>query len=375
MPNFIIVMGGLTAVFSALCGAFQNDLKKVIAYSTCSQLGYMVVACGLGAYSVAFFHLYNHAFFKALLFLAAGSVIHAVGDEQDMRRMGGLLHYLPFTHLVFAVASLSLMGLPFLTGFYSKDLILELSFSSPTHIFVYTLLLFAAFCTAYYSARTMLLVFWGKPAGSLKVFAGAHEPGFAMTVPLVTLFLFTCFIGYFSKDLFVGLGSPFFQQTIYQSATNATLVREAEFLPTLIKQLPLVVTVLGCFVAYAVYNTKLKSNAIPFYVFFNRKWFFDSIYSAFIAYPFIKLAYESIFKAVDKGVLELVGPFGVSKVFESTSYSAKRLQTGFVYDYIAATFAAALLLLAFSLYYEVSTPIIFLFSTILVLVTLVKKSK
>jgi len=213
-PNvsFIItLLGGMTAFLAATTGLLQNDLKRVIAYSTCSQLGYMVFAAGLSSYSVSVFHLSNHAFFKALLFLGAGSVIHAMGDEQDMRKMGGLVKILPFTYSTMVIGSLALMGFPFLTGFYSKDLILELAYGSFTleGRFVHTLGTLAAFFTAYYSTRLISLTFLRNPNGNRYFYEHAHESPLPMTIPLFILSFGSIFIGYLSRDMFVGMGSDF----------------------------------------------------------------------------------------------------------------------------------------------------------------------
>jgi len=175
--NLVVVLGACTAFFAATTGLFQNDLKKVIAYSTCSQLGYMVFACGLSSYEVSMFHLSNHAFFKALLFLGAGAIIHALADEQDLRRMGGLKNLLPFSYAVTLVGSLALVGFPFLAGFYSKDVILELSVAkySITGHFSFILGTLAAFCTAFYSTRLLFLVFLANPNGNKSITLNAHE--------------------------------------------------------------------------------------------------------------------------------------------------------------------------------------------------------
>jgi NADH-ubiquinone oxidoreductase chain 5 len=213
-PNvsFIItILGGMTAFLAATTGLLQNDLKRVIAYSTCSQLGYMVFAAGLSSYSVSVFHLSNHAFFKALLFLGAGSVIHAMGDEQDMRKLGGLVKILPFTYAAMFIGSLALMGFPFLTGFYSKDLILEVSFGSflIEGRFVHTLGSLAAFFTAYYSIRLLCLTFLRPANGNKFFYEHAHEAPLAMGLPLFLLSFGSIFIGYLSRDMFVGMGSDF----------------------------------------------------------------------------------------------------------------------------------------------------------------------
>jgi NADH-ubiquinone oxidoreductase chain 5 len=209
--NIIILIGSSTAFFAATTGLFQNDMKKVIAYSTCSQLGYMIFACGLSSYEVGLFHLSNHAFFKALLFLGAGSVIHALSDEQDMRKMGGLRRILPFSYSIMLIGSFALMGFPFLAGFYSKDVILEVSYATFTVFghFSYILGTLAAFATAFYSIRVLYLVFLSEPNGNKNIIFNAHEGTARMTFPLFLLCLLSIFIGYLSKDLFIGFGTDF----------------------------------------------------------------------------------------------------------------------------------------------------------------------
>ena len=183
----VTLLGALTAFFAATTGVVQNDLKKVVAYSTCSQLGYMVMICGLSNYSTSLFHLMNHAFFKALLFLSAGSVIHAVSNEQDMRKMGGLIKTIPFTYTMILIGSLSLMGFPYLTGFYSKDLILELTYDKYYIAFAYWLGSFSALLTAFYSIRLIYLAFITNTNSKKEVFMGVHEPSLNITIPLVLL--------------------------------------------------------------------------------------------------------------------------------------------------------------------------------------------
>jgi NADH-ubiquinone oxidoreductase chain 5 len=213
-PNvsvIITILGGMTAFLAATTGLLQNDLKRVIAYSTCSQLGYMVFAAGLSSYTVSMFHLSNHAFFKALLFLGAGSVIHAMSDEQDMRKMGGLVKILPFTYAAMVIGSMALMGFPFLTGFYSKDVILEIAYGSFTieGRFVHTLGSMAAFFTAYYSTRLLAMTFLRAPNGSRVIYEHVHEAPFRMALPLFVLSFGSIFIGYLSRDMFIGMGSDF----------------------------------------------------------------------------------------------------------------------------------------------------------------------
>jgi NADH-ubiquinone oxidoreductase chain 5 len=213
-PNIlkvIVYVGACTAFFAASTGLFQNDMKKVIAYSTCSQLGYMIFACGLSTYDVAIFHLSNHAFFKALLFLGSGSIIHAVYNEQDMRKLGGLRTILPYSYSVILIGSLALIGFPFLAGFYSKDLILEAAFAKQTDyaLFSYILGSLSAFCTSFYSARLLFMVFLAEPNGNKAIILKAHESTLRMGFPLFILSILSITIGFLSKDLFVGLGTPF----------------------------------------------------------------------------------------------------------------------------------------------------------------------
>ena len=220
--QFITILGAATAFFASSVGLLQNDLKRVIAYSTCSQLGYMVFSCGLSDYSAGVFHLANHAFFKALLFLGAGAVIHAVNDEQDMRKMGGLKKLVPFTYSAMTIGSLALIGFPFLAGFYSKDLILELSYGKYTAFshFSYFLGTFGAFLTAFYSTRLVCLTFLVKPNGYRTVIGFAHETFSNIFIALCFLAVPSIFIGYLTKDMVVGVGSDFFSSAIFFNAGN-----------------------------------------------------------------------------------------------------------------------------------------------------------
>jgi len=209
--SFVTIIGASTAFMAATAGLVQNDLKKIIAYSTCSQLGYMTFISGLSGYATGFFHLTNHAFFKALLFLSAGAVIHALSNEQDLRRLGGLTRLLPFTYGMFLIGSLALMGFPFLTGFYSKDLILETTGATSTSpsVYAYTLGLLTALCTAFYSFRLLNLAFYSQPRSPRPYLRYAHELTPIMGSVLAVLSLGAIFFGHLGRDLFVGLGTPF----------------------------------------------------------------------------------------------------------------------------------------------------------------------
>ena len=279
----VTIIGALTAFFAATTGMLQNDLKKVIAYSTCSQLGYMVFACGLSSYDVSLFHLANHAFFKALLFLSAGSVIHALSNEQDMRRMGGLVNILPFTYVMILIGSLSLAGFPFLTGFYSKDIILEVAASSYTinGLFAYWLGLISAFFTAFYSFRLIFLTFYAKTNNYKKIISNAHDAPLNMAIPLVVLGFGSIFIGYILKDVFIGLGTDVFSNSIYINPYNINFI-ESEFLPFYIKLLPFIFSILGIFIALIGYSyfsrfffeKKIFNKFGRFFFFFLKKKYF-----------------------------------------------------------------------------------------------------
>ena len=209
--QFIAIIGAATAIMAATSGLLQNDLKKVIAYSTCSQLGFMVFACGVSQYSLGLFHLVNHAFFKALLFLGAGAVIHAVSNEQDTRKFGALNRLLPYTYVMFLIGSLALMGFPFLTGFYSKDVILEVTASGQTltSLYAYNLGAITAFFTSFYSLRLLKLTFYGASRSPRPYLLHTHELVEDMAYPLAILALGSLFFGYFARDLFIGFGGGY----------------------------------------------------------------------------------------------------------------------------------------------------------------------
>ena len=233
----ITLVGATTAFFAATCGLVQNDLKRIIAFSTISQLGYMVMAIGLSQHNVALMHTINHAFFKALLFLGAGAVIHSFSDQQDVRRMGGLIKFLPFIYSVMLVGTLSLLATPFLTGFYSKDLILELSYGQYSFSGTYAFILgtITAGITAFYSFRLISLVFLTVPNGPRTSYLSSHEANLLVIIPLFILSLFSILFGYIFSDLFLGVGSAFFGNSLFIHPNNISII-EAEFsLPLLIK--------------------------------------------------------------------------------------------------------------------------------------------
>ena len=341
--NIIILIGSATTFFASTTGLFQNDMKKVIAYSTCSQLGYMIFACGLSSYEVGLFHLSNHAFFKALLFLGAGSVIHALSDEQDMRKMGGVRRILPLSYSIMLIGSFALMGFPFLAGFFSKDVILEISYGTYTICgqFSYILGTLAAFATAFYSIRLLYLVFLASPNSNKNVIFNAHEGSIRMAFPLFILCILSIFVGYLTKDLFIGFGTDYWGPALFVSPYKYVL-SDIEFLDVRFKLLPLIVTLLGAsssFLLYkyglkSYYNLKQTSLFIFFYTFFNKKWYFDRIYNEFISQNALISSYNYFYKTIDRGLIEKVGPFGIVNAVKTTSTGIKKYQTGNIRNYL-----------------------------------------
>jgi NADH-ubiquinone oxidoreductase chain 5 len=338
----ITLVGSTTAFFAATCGLVQNDLKRIIAFSTISQLGYMVMAIGLSQYNVALMHTVNHAFFKALLFLGAGAVIHSFADQQDIRRMGGLIKFLPFTYSVILVGTLSLLATPFLTGFYSKDLILELAYGqySFSGTYAYILGTITAGLTAFYSFRLINLVFLTVPNGPKTSYLNSHEANIATIIPLFILSLFSIFFGYIFSDLFVGVGSDFFGNSLLIHPNKINII-EAEFsLPIIIKLLPAIISLLGALLAILLYHN--NSNIIinltdislgrKIYTFLNGKYLFDVIYNHYIISAGLKISYI-ISKFVDRGVIELLGPYGLSILLTKTGKNIANLDTGVITTY------------------------------------------
>ena len=381
--GYVSLLGALTAFSASTIGLVQNDLKRVIAYSTCSQLGYMVFACGLSNYSIGIFHLSNHAFFKALLFLSAGSIIHAVNDEQDMRKMGGLKTLLPFTYSMVVVGSLALIGFPFLTGFYSKDLILEISFSKFSYFgyFSYFLGTFGAFLTAFYSTRLLCLTFITQPSGNRSVISFTSEVPNAITIVLGILAIPSIFIGFYSKDLMAGLGTGSFGTSLYIPLKNINSF-DAEFIDLFYKLLPVNLSLLGVILSFVLYIfqykllflVKMSFLGRNFYNFFNRKWFFDKIYNELFGQFFFKFGYSVSYKFVDRGIFEFLGPTGLSFSITSIASEIYKKQTGYLYHYTYSILIGFTLLFFFKefsvfFYLLLDTRLFFLFFTAIIFIS------
>jgi len=343
--TIVSIVGATTAFFAASVGLFQNDLKRVIAYSTCSQLGYMVFIVGLSHYSVSLFHVANHAVFKALLFMSAGCVIHGMSDEQDLRKLGGIMYLFPVSYIMIFIGSAALIGTPFLTGFYSKDCILELAFAKYNFVgnYCYFLGCSAAFCTSFYSFRLLFLTFI-NPTNTFKTYIeGAHEADLKMIIPLIVLGLGAIFYGFLTRDLIIGLGSLFFNLT-YTNYYNFNMF-DSEFLPAVIKNVPLVFTILGATLSlllinccsvnkHYVFEQKMHPVSRFVYIFLNKKWHFDQIVNEIIAVKAMNFGYLSSFKTFDKGLIEQFGPSGLSALTFNFSFNTIAFQSGFVYHTI-----------------------------------------
>jgi proton-translocating NADH-quinone oxidoreductase chain L len=341
--NLIVLVGAATAFMAATSGLLQNDLKKVIAYSTCSQLGYMIFVCGLSSYTASLFHLSTHAFFKALLFLSAGAVIHAVAGEQDMRKFGGLARMLPYTYAAFFVGSIALMGVPFLSGFYSKDLILEIAGGSAliTPRFAYSLGLISAFFTSFYSFRLLYLAFYGESRTARVPLEHTHELTGRMATALLLLSFGSVFLGILGRDLFVGPGTDFWNGSVTVGATLSLNQFSGEFMSTTAKLVPLVSAVFATASVFYIYGTFALQHTLyggfakflaP-YRFLSYKWGFDTTYNQLVNRPLMEGSYNITFSLIDKGLLEVAGPTGLGRQTILFGRLLAAAQTGRVYDY------------------------------------------
>ena len=348
---FVTVIGGVTALFAATVAIAQNDIKKVIAYSTASQLGYMTFICGISSYNVSMFHLINHAFFKALLFLGAGSVIHAMSGEQDMRKYGSLINLVPYTYSMILIGFFALAGIPFLSAFYSKDIALEIAFSKYTvsGIFVYWLGTVSAGLTAFYSFRVLVVTFWSKSNSYKYYVQNVHELPIKMGVALCILSIGSIFSGYYLKDAFVGIGSIFWGNSIYIAGENS-IGLDMEYIPLAIKNIPIYYSFLGIFWAICsnwYWDVLVKWNLViikstnnvlynqkgVFYMwFFNKKWYFDYIYNYYLGYTLLKHSYVSFYKLIDKGFLEICGAQGISRGIYKLVILVSKNQSGYIYQ-------------------------------------------
>ncbi len=338
--SVVTIIGAMTAFFAATVALVQNDIKRVIAYSTCSQLGYMFVALGVGAYQVAIFHLLTHAFFKALLFLGAGSVIHAMQDEQDMRKMGGLCQLVPVTWFMMLIGTLALTGFPLTAGYFSKDAIIEAAYAAHAgpHMFGFVLLVMAAFCTSFYSWRLMFLTFHGLSRCSNETLSHAREGPSVMLVPLIILAVGALFAGLVFAGLFIGpYAATFWGGSIFTNPDNHIL-HDLHNVPVWVKFAPLVMLLSGFTLAWMMYirkpdwPAKIAEQHDLVYKLLLNKWYIDEIYDFLFARPVKRLA-RLLWKGGDGYIIDGFGPDGVAASVLHLTQRIVSLQTGYLYHY------------------------------------------
>jgi NADH-quinone oxidoreductase subunit L len=336
----VMFFGATTAFFAATVGLVQNDIKRIVAYSTCSQLGYMFVAMGAGAYSVGMYHLFTHAFFKALMFLGSGSVIYAMHHEQDIRNMGGLWRKIPFTFFVMCIGTMALTGVPFFAGYFSKDAIIESAYASqnPLAIYGYLATVVAAGLTAFYSWRLMFKTFFGEPHDEEHCEA-AHESPITMLIPIGVLAVGSIFAGFPFKELFVGNGvEEFFRDSLKM---HPHIIEDMEEIPHWVKLLPTAMMVIGTYLSYVFYirrpyiPVELARQHPMLYRFLLNKWYFDELYDLIFVGP-VKRIGRFLWKFGDGYIIDGFGPDGVSARVLDLTRRVVRLQTGYLYHYAFA---------------------------------------
>ena len=351
--DVITVVGALTAIFAATIGMTQFDIKRVIAYSTCSQLGYMFFAAGVSAYPAAMFHLTTHAFFKALLFLGAGSVIHALSDEQDLRNMGGIWRKIPITYSLMWIGSLALAGFPFFAGYYSKDMILEAAWASQsfTGQMAFWLGCAAALLTAFYSWRLLIMAFHGKPRCSAEVFEHVHESPPIMILPLIPLAFGAIFAGWFGYQSFVGYDMSYFWGDSLFILPEHHAMEEAHHVAEWVKRLPVILAASGvglAIIAYVIIPSlpaRVVSMARPMHTLFFNKWFFDELYDLLFVRASIRFG-TFLWVKGDKQTIDAFGPDGLSGLVLNGSNNLSKLQSGYVYHYAFAMMIGVVMLLS-----------------------------
>ncbi len=338
--SVVTIVGASTAIFAATVACTQNDIKRVIAYSTCSQLGYMFFACGVSAYSAGIFHLMTHAFFKALLFLGAGSVIHAMSDEQDMRKMGGIWKMIPVTYALMWIGNLALVGVWPFAGYYSKDIVLESAFAAETWMgsYAFWLGLLAAFLTSFYSWRLLFMTFHGPTRADEKTMAHVHESPMVMVLPLLVLSVGAVFAGMMMYSHFVGDDAVSFWGNAILVLDSHPALENAHNVSWLVKKSPLMVGAAGFVLAWIFYiknpdiPAKLAEKIRPIYLFSLNKWYFDELYDRVFVRPSFYIG-RQLWKVGDGMLIDGLGPDGVASAVRNLAKRASALQTGYVYHY------------------------------------------
>ncbi|MGK2872932.1 MAG: NADH-quinone oxidoreductase subunit L [Alphaproteobacteria bacterium] len=357
-PNalaFVTVIGATTAFFAATIGLVQNDIKRVIAYSTCSQLGYMFFAAGVSAYNVAIFHLFTHAFFKALLFLGAGSVIHSMSDEQDMRKMGGIYKLIPATWILMLIGTLALTGFPLTAGYFSKDAVIEAAYAAGTGVgqYGFAMGVVAALMTAFYSWRLIFMTFHGESRADAHVLSHVHESPPVMLVPLILLAGGALFAGMAFVGPFIGEHSGEFWGKALFVMPDKHILEAMHHVPTWVKWSPVVVGFAGLALAWYMYirnpeaPKRLAQTHYPLYQFLLNKWYFDELYDLIFVRP-AKAIGRFLWVRGDGGVIDRFGPDGIAASVQALTRRAAQLQSGYLYHY---AFAMLIGLSAITTYY------------------------
>jgi len=345
--TLITIVGMVTAFFAATVALVQTDIKRIIAYSTCSQLGYMFFAAGVGAYNVAMFHLFTHAFFKALLFLGSGSVIHSFKDEQDINSMGGVRKKLPYTYTLMVIGTLALTGFPFLSGFYSKDAIIEFAFLRGNTVGMYAAIIgvFTALMTSIYSWRLIFKTFHGNYNNSKVSIESMHESPLVMLIPLIILAIGAIFAGILFKGLFIGHGVSY---EFWGNSIKFLEPLSKDHPPTWFLFLTPILVVLSIPISFYLFvknkNTVFEITEMnkPLYLFLKNKWYFDELYDFIFVNPSKKIG-KFLWKKIDVSIIDKLGPDGISQLIKNFSIKAVKFQSGFIYQY------AFVMLIGFSL--------------------------
>jgi len=346
--NLVAFVGATTAIFAASIAIVQTDIKRIIAYSTCSQLGYMFFAAGMGAYNVAIFHLFTHAFFKALLFLGAGSVIHAFHDEQNIEKMGGVWKKIPLTYALMLIGTLALTGFPLLAGFYSKDAIIESAYFSKSLFagYAFVIGITTAFITSIYSWRLIFKTFHGKYNNTMSL-EKVHESGPVMLIPLLLLAIGATFSGYLFHEIFIGENTQFWGKAIFflkQTAHGHPPLWLMILIPTLvISAIPL------SFILFLKRKDIVESfvnNNKPFYNFLVKKWYFDELYDLIFVKCFRSIG-TFLWQRGDVKTIDAYGPDGVAKVVKNLSDRASSIQSGYLYHYATVILIGLILIVSF----------------------------
>ena len=354
--NIVIFIGALTAIFAATVAITQNDIKRIIAYSTCSQLGYMFIAAGLSLYNVAIFHLITHAFFKALLFLGAGSVIHSLHNEKDIKKMGGLWKKIPLTYILMLIGSLSLSGIPFFSGYFSKEIIINSSLTSNLILsnFVYALSIFVALLTSIYSFRLIIFIFHGKAGETSRKFPNIKENSITMIFPKIILSLFAIGAGYFFKDFFVS-------ENFVSLWINSNVIIDLNKIPhhNFFSFHSIFLTTLIFFgILFSFYIFLYNKNTVNFlishfhklYVFFKNKWYFDDLYEKLFVKNLFKLG-NNLWVLIDNGIIDKLGPNGLANITKKISRLLASFQTGYIYHYAFSLIIGMALLMTMILFF------------------------